>query len=79
MTRNTQRRMQQQAQQRQASFVPSNKMIGIHNACGGEVFYASYTPSMTFRYCDKCQLSTRKGANIELETEAQARQTCNGL
>lgn len=53
----------------QPPFKPSNKVIGKHKHCGGEVFYACHTPSMSFRYCDQCQLSTRKGAHIELESE----------
>lgn len=44
-----------------------HRIIGIHVACNGEVFFVSHPNGVKFSFCDKCGLSTRTGANIELK------------
>jgi len=45
----------------------SEKFVGLHVACKGEVFRVRHPNGAKFRFCDKCQLSTLKGATIEIE------------
>lgn len=43
------------------------KIVGFHSGCSGEVMYVRYPNGARFFYCDGCRLSTRKGANIEID------------
>lgn len=43
------------------------KIVGLHIGCKGEVYYIRHSNGAKFYFCDKCQLSTRKGAHIEFE------------
>lgn len=44
------------------------KIIGQHAHCGGDVQYVS-SPTFGYRVCEKCGLSTHRGAHVELATE----------
>lgn len=44
-----------------------HKIVGLHYDCQGEVFYVRHPNGVKFYFCDKCQLSTRKGAHIEFK------------